>query len=81
MSAETQGPRAARGWFTRDVLAILVTSLILATIVATLLGPGFLHIYIDPEGWMRLVGADVLATVAGVVGYVLVRPRAREVPR
>ena len=66
---------------TRDLLAVMVTSVFLAWLAATFFGPVLLHIYIDYQGWERLFGLDILAAVFCVLGYLLTRTKLPEASR
>ncbi len=67
--------------FTRDTLALIVTFSFLACVLVTFFGPIVLHVYVEPEGWMRIVGVDVLVAVLSIASYIVIRQRVPAVAR
>ncbi len=66
---------------TRDLLAVIVTSVFLGWVIVTFFGLSLFLTYIDPQlyidaqGWMRLAALDVLVAVSCAIAYVLGRTR------
>jgi hypothetical protein len=59
----------------KDLLAVIVTSVFLVWVVATFFGPMLLHIYIGENGWSTLFELDLLVAAGCILGYIVIGGR------